>query len=188
MRSDILNLNVDSIVHIFPTTATEFKVYMNKLPEYNGKRYKENYNTETIKAWMDQGRFNLGVVQLYLNDTLCRALFIEEHKGWVFISRMISWEYANLPLLTSFVLPKVFDYAKKNSFRGLYASVNEGNKIYFNCLTDSNKMSSRSPLFDSHRDVVSNITLLPNPVIINYVSQYVAYKGCNDDCRIEELL
>jgi hypothetical protein len=188
MRSEILNLNFDYVVHIYQPDDVEFQKYLDKLSEYTNKRYKENYNRTNIDEWLMAGRFNLGAVQLYVGDSLVRSLFIEEYKGWVMISRMISWEFANLPLLTTCALPKIYSYAKEHNYRGVFASVNEGNKIYFNCLTDNKKMSSNAPIFQKHRDIISTISMLSESVIFNYVPQYIAFKGCTDECKIEEII
>jgi len=186
-RSDILNLNFDPDIRFSAAGSLAFDNYLSSLSQYHGKRYQENYQANIIDKWIQQGRFNLGLVQLYIDNTLARSLFIENYKGWVFLSRLISWEWANLPLLTGCVLPEIYDYAMLNGFKGVFASVNKGNRIYFNCLSNNNKMSSTAPLFTRHKEVVSKIVQLPEPVMLNYVYQDVAYKSCGS-ARIEEIL
>ncbi len=188
-RSDILNLNFDPNFQIIPTDSVDFQTHLNKLTSYDGKRYKDNYDPTTIQQLLDKGKFNIGIGLLYVNGILTRSVLLENNKGWIVLRRMVSWEYAAIPLLTTCALPKIYEYAEKNLHRGVYASVNDGNHIYFNCLKENNKkITSESKIFKKHREIVSQISLLEDPVLLNGVFQLIAYKTCTSDARIEELI
>lgn len=171
-RSDILNCNFTDSIEYIPVDDPKFFQYIENL-DYSG-RYEENYKKEVIYEQVNNNRFNEGLVVYKINDIVYRTMFLEKYHNWILISRLISHNYGDLPILIARVLPELAKRYKKTD--GIFASINSKNSLYLNCVSGKIKYRESYPLMKLHQKHLKEISIMNKTVLFNNVPQYIMYK------------
>jgi hypothetical protein len=157
----------------------KFFEHLEFISAYEG-RNKHNYDLSSlIHKAKNENRFNVGALKIIINNELSRSLLLEEYKNWMLLARLISYNNPKLPLLTVYGNDILMDIANKNNFDGIFASVDERNKFYINCIdTEKNTLfnNTKYPLYESHLKVIKQIKKLDKPQLFNYQLQYILYR------------
>ena len=179
-ETQLLEMALPVRYEFIPRQSTEFDSHLDFISCYEG-RHAHNYDLATMKRRMErENRFNIGAVKIIINEELSRSLMLEDYKGWVLISRLISHNNPKLPLLTAHGNDFILDIAK--DYKGVFASVNERNKFYISCI-DTDKVTmfndSSKPLYHRHLEVISKIKKLDEPKYFQKQNQYILYRELN---------
>jgi hypothetical protein len=177
-ESKLINLECSVAYHHFPRGSSGFDVHLKTIESYDG-RHSGNYKESSIQKSIEyEDRFNLGVLQIFIDGELSRSIMMEKYKNWLLLSRLISHNHPKLPLLTAFGQSKIISIATENDCEGIFATVNERNRMYLNCI-DTKKFrmfnDETLPLFKKHLDVIDIIKKFPEPVTFKYTRQFVLY-------------
>lgn len=149
---------------------------------YDGVRLNENYTKEHIDRMLDSRRFNYGAVVTYLNDDPVCFCGLDLYKGWVSVTRHISFKYFRMPFSSGEMIPFIFDRVR-HDYKGLMFTFNECNKTMFDAMSSTKGRHNR-PLYDSIRDhqlfiksdiMSSSIKKIDTLVTYNSTRQYIAY-------------
>jgi len=166
---------------LIPRDTDKFTDHLSFLTKYDG-RHAHNYKTDAINGSIrHQNRFNIGALLITINGELSRSLMLEKIDGWMLLSRLISHNHPRLPLLTVFGNDKIKEVALQNNCEGIFATLNEKNKMYLNCIdtTKFRLFNHNNPLFNKHIDAIKDIKRLPDKKMFMGVEQYILYKELN---------
>jgi hypothetical protein len=182
----LINLEATVEYEFIERNSTKFNEHLNLLYNYKG-RHDANYNPEHISnAITHHNRFNIGAVKIILDGELSRSLMVENYRGWMLLSRLISHNHPRLPLLTGYGSNFIVDIANANGCVGMFATMNRRNKMYMNCFdtTRFKLFNKDNPLFNRHREAILGIQRLEGTRTFMYSEQYIVYRGNGD---IEEV-
>ncbi len=179
IEQQILNLDCEFRCEFIDRNSPLFWIHLEEVGKYEG-RYQENYDIDTMRnRIVRENRFNIGGLKIWVNGALSRSLLLEDFKGWVFLSRLISYNHPRMPLLTVGANDWLVDYASKHNKNGIFAGVNERNRMYANCV-DTKKFrlfnDDAIPLFAKHLEIISGISKLPEPRLFQRNNQWILYK------------
>ena len=178
-EQDLLFMKLPVQYEFIDRNDDKFFDHLKFISAYEG-RNKHNYDLSglTNKA-INENRFNVGALKIIINGELSRSLLLESYNNWMLLARLISHNNPKLPLLTVYGNDMLVDIANKNNFDGIFASVDERNKLYINCI-DTKKVTLfndvQYPLYESHLKVIRQIKKLDKPQLFNYQLQYILYR------------
>jgi len=161
-------------------SPVSFETLLEEYDSYSG-RFIKNYDRETLITQKSQGRFDIGGAHIHHDGIHTRSFLMENVDGWLSITRMISYQFPMLPVLT--VCQPLLEYAKKTNHIGIMASVNAENRVYLNCFDHDSKSNSRLscyPIYAIHRQTVDKMTLREN-IMYNGVLQHLMYYPIKND-------
>ncbi len=143
------------------------------LLQYDGKRAKENYSYERLRAVFDRRVKNALIVEFKGEVVLviCLAFF----KNWLLLTRSVKFKFLKEPLLLSVCIEPLMDFCRLNKLDGFFLTFNKYNLDYlkraFNPRRDKRKVGW---LWDKVFENVSKFEYdLTQTVIFNSVEQYV---------------
>ena len=173
----LLNLDTTVEYELIPRGSDKFEEHLEFISIYSG-RHAHNYKIEAIKGSIEyQNRFNIGALLITINGELSRSLMLEKINGWMLLSRLISHNHPRLPLLTVFGNNKIRDMATIHECDGIFATLNEKNKMYLNCIdpTKFRLFNQNNNLFNRHLDVIKDVRRLKDKKMFMGVEQYILY-------------
>lgn len=184
----ILNLECKAQIIFIDRQSKDFFNHLKTVSTYKG-RHEQNYDINVLKNQiLDQNRFNVGAVKIYIDDLLVRSLLLEKYKDWLLLSRLISHNFSTLPLLTVYGEKFIIQKAQDLNCKGIFSTINLSNKLYLSCIDTAKfkKFNNRNiPLYNKHLEVISTVKKLTHPIIFNYTKQYVLYKEFNQNNIME---
>lgn len=178
-EQDLLFMKLPVRYEFIDSKDDRFFDHLKFISAYEG-RNKHNYDlTSLVHKAKNENRFNVGALKIIINNELSRSLLLEEHKNWMLLARLISHNNPKLPLLTVYGNDVLMEIANKNNFDGIFATVDERNKFYINCI-DTEKVTMFNnieyPLYESHLNVIRKIKKLDEPQLFSYQKQYILYR------------
>lgn len=173
----LIDLDITVDYELIPRESNKFEEHLDFISKYSG-RHAHNYKIDAIKGSIThQNRFNIGALLITINGELSRSLMLEKIDGWMLLSRLISHNHPRLPLLTAFGNKKIREIAVAHDCHGIFATLNEKNKMYLNCIdtTKFRLFNQDNLLFNQHLDVIRDIKRLEDKKMFMGVEQYILY-------------
>jgi len=175
----LINLEATVEYEFIARISARFDDHLTLLHEYEG-RHDAYYTPESIANSIKyQNRFNIGAVKITLDGELSRTLMVENYRGWMLLSRLISHNHPRLPLLTAYGNKFINELAVAYNCQGIFATLDRKNRMYLNCI-DTKRFTlfnDQNPLFDQHRSVVSTIQRLEGTRTFMGSEQSILYRG-----------
>jgi hypothetical protein len=126
----LINLQATVEYEFIARSSARFDDHLELLHQYEG-RHDAYYTPESIANSIKyQNRFNIGAVKITLDGQLSRSLLVENYRGWMLLSRMISHNHPRLPLLSAFGNKFITELAAAYNCQGIFATLNRQNVMY----------------------------------------------------------
>jgi len=178
----LINLQATVEYEFIARTSARFQDHLALLHSYEGRHdtyYTANSIENSIKY---QNRFNIGAIKITLDGQLSRSLLVENYRGWMLLSRLISHNHPRLPLLSAYGDRFISAIADAFNCPNIFATLDRKNRMYLNCIdTDRFTMfNDNNPLFNQHRTVAATIKRLEGTRTFMGSEQSIMYRGTED--------
>jgi hypothetical protein len=182
----LINLQATVEYEFIARSSTRFDDHLKLLHEYEGRNDSAYKEASIAGSIAHHNRFNIGAVKIILDGKLSRSLMVENYRGWMLLSRLISHNHPRLPLLSAFGNKFITELADAYRCQGIFATLNRKNRMYLTCMdTDRFTMfNADNPLFNRHRASLVGVKRLEGTRMFMYTEQNVMYRGNGD---IEEV-
>jgi len=177
----ILQLDAKVEIEFIARFSQGWNEHLSLLHDYSG-RHEHNYSAEAIdRSIKYQDRFNIGALKIIVDGELSRSLMLEQHRGWILLSRLISHNHPRLPILTAHGVDAVTNLEKEYNCQGIFATLNKQNRMYLNCIDTDRFTMFNGPelLYTKHRSAIQDIKRLDSTRMFMNTAQYILYRGDN---------